>query len=188
MNKCVLAAACGAVLATGCAMMEDNKEATATAALEPRSGSNVRGTVTFTQTGDVVRVSGTVTGHTKGPKGFHIHEKGDCSDHASMHTGGHFNPHKMKHGGPYDPVKHAGDLGNLNFGADGTAKFNFVVGDISVSSSRTDGIVGRAVIVHAAPDDFKTDPTGNAGARVACGVIVGGGAGSSQSGMEYKPY
>lgn len=172
MNKCVLAAACGAVLATGCAMMED-KEATATATLEPRSGSNVRGTVTFTQVGDLVRVSGTVTGHTKGPKGFHIHAMGDCSAHDAMSAGGHFNPGKSKHGGPYDPVKHAGDLGNLNFDADGTAKVNFVVGDISVSSSRPDGIVGRALMVHADVDDLKTDPTGNAGGRVACGVIKG---------------
>ena len=169
MKKCVLAAACGAVFATGCAMMEE-KEATATAVLEPRSGSNVRGTVTFTQAGDVVRVSGVVTGHTKGPKGFHIHEKGDCSSADGMSAGGHFNPHKMKHGGPYEPERHAGDLGNLNIGADGTAKFNFVVGDLSVST-RADGIIGRAVIVHAAPDDLKTDPTGNAGGRVACGVI-----------------
>jgi len=169
MKKCVLAVACGAVFATGCAMMGD-KEATATAVLEPRSGSDVRGTVTFTQTGDVVRVSGVVTGHTKGPKGFHIHEKGDCSSADGMSAGGHFNPHKMKHGGPYEPERHAGDLGNLNIGADGTAKFNFVVGDLSVST-RADGIIGRAVIVHAAPDDLKTDPTGNAGGRLACGVI-----------------
>jgi Cu-Zn family superoxide dismutase len=162
--------ACGAVFFAGCATMED-KEPTASAVLEPRSGSNVRGTITFTQVGDLVRVSGSVTGHTKGPKGFHIHETGDCSDHASMNTGGHFNPNKTKHGGPYDPVKHAGDLGNLNFNAAGEAKPNFVVGDVSVSSDRPDGIIGRAVIVHAAADDLKTDPTGNAGARVACGVI-----------------
>ena len=170
MKKCVLAAACGAVFATGCAMMEDT-EPTATAVLEPRSGSNVRGTVTFTQTGDVVRVSGVVTGHSKGPKGFHIHEKGDCSSADGMSAGGHFNPSGMKHGGPYEPVRHGGDLGNLNFGADGTAKFSFVVGDISVSGTQANGIIGRAVIVHAAPDDLKTDPTGNAGGRVACGVI-----------------
>jgi len=170
MKKCVLAAACGAVFASGCAMM-DEKEATATATLEPRSGSNVRGTVTFAQVGDLVRVSGTVTGHTKGPKGIHIHEKGDCSAPDAMSAAGHFNPHKGKHGGPYEPVKHAGDLGNLNFNAAGEAKFSYVVGDISVSSSRPDGIIGRAVVVHAAADDLKTDPTGNSGGRVACGVI-----------------
>ncbi len=78
MKKYVLAAACGAVLVSGCATMEET-EPTASATLEPRSGSSVRGTVTFTQVGDLVRVSGTVTDHTKGPKGFHIHEKGDCS-------------------------------------------------------------------------------------------------------------
>jgi Cu-Zn family superoxide dismutase len=170
MKKCVLAAACGAVLFSGCAMMEE-KEQTASATLEPRSGSKVQGTVTFTQVGDLVRVSGTVTGHTKGPKGFHIHAMGDCSAHDAMSAGGHFNPTNSKHGGPYDPVKHAGDLGNLNFGADGVAKFSFVVGDISVSSSRPDGIIGRALMVHAQVDDLKTDPTGNAGGRVACGVI-----------------
>jgi Cu-Zn family superoxide dismutase len=169
MKKCVLAAACGAVLFSGCAMMEE-KEPTASATLEPRSGSKVQGTVTFAQVGDLVRVSGTVTGHTKGPKGFHIHEKGDCSAPDATSAGGHFNPAKSKHGGPYEPEKHAGDLGNLNFGADGTAEFSFVVGDISVSS-RSDGIIGRAVVVHAAGDDFKTDPTGNSGGRVACGVI-----------------
>lgn len=187
MKKRVLAMACGVAFVSGCAMMEET-EPTASATLEPRSGSNVRGTVTFTQVGDLVRVSGTVTGHTKGPKGFHIHDKGDCSAQDGMSTGGHFNPTKSKHGGPYSDVKHAGDLGNLNFNAAGEAKFSFVVGDISVTSSRPDGIIGRAVIVHAQADDMKTDPTGNAGGRVACGVIVGGGAGSSQSGMEYKPY
>jgi Cu-Zn family superoxide dismutase len=172
MKKQAISIICCALFVGGCAEMGMGPEdATATATLEPRSGSNVRGTVTFTQVGDVVRVSGQVTGHTKGPKGMHIHEKGDCSDHAAMHTGGHFNPGKTKHGGPYSEVKHAGDLGNINFNDAGVAKFSFAVGDISVSSTAANGIVGRAVIVHAAADDMKTDPTGNAGARVACGVI-----------------
>jgi len=169
MKKCVLAVACSAVLVSGCAMMEE-KESTASATLEPRSGSNVRGTVTFTQVGDLVRVSGTVTGHSKGPKGIHIHEKGDCSASDATSAGGHFNPAKSKHGGPYSPDKHAGDLGNLSVSPAGEAKFSFVVGDISVSSG-SDGVIGRAVVVHAAADDLKTDPTGNSGGRVACGVI-----------------
>jgi len=173
MNKRTLAGLCGALLVAGCAGMGDQKDATATARLEPRSDSNVSGNLTFTQIGDVVRVTGEVKGHTKGPKAMHIHEKGDCSDDKGMSTGGHFNPHQMKHGGPYDPAKHSGDLGNLNFNAEGVAKVNFTVGDISVSSSKPDGIIGKAVIVHADRDDFKTDPTGNAGGRVACGVIKG---------------
>ena len=170
MKRCIWAAACGVAFFSGCAMMEQ-KEPTATAVLEPRSGSNVRGNVTFTQIGELVRITGQVTGHTKGPKGFHIHDKGDCSDEKAMSTGGHFNPHAHKHGGPYDPVKHSGDLGNLAFNDAGVAKINFTVGDIAVNSSSPNGIIGRAVIVHAATDDFKTDPTGNAGGRVACGVI-----------------
>lgn len=173
MKKSLLAVACGALLVAGCAGMEEQKEASAVAQLQPRSGSNVSGNVRFTQIGDVVRITGEITGHSKGPKGFHIHEKGDCSDDKAMSTGGHFNPHKSKHGGPYDPVKHAGDLGNLVFNDQGVAKINFTVGDISVSRDRADGIIGRAVIVHADRDDLKTDPTGNAGGRVACGVITG---------------
>lgn len=161
-----------AVLITGCAGTAEQTEATASVTLEPRSGSNVRGTITFTQVGpDIVRVSGEVSGHTKGPKGFHIHEKGDCSDPKGMSTGGHFNPHGHKHSGPYEHARHAGDLGNINFNDQGAAKINFVVGGISVSSTQKDGIIGRSVIIHAAADDFKTDPTGNAGGRVACGII-----------------
>jgi Cu-Zn family superoxide dismutase len=162
--------ACGAVLVAGCAMME-GKDPTATVALESRSGSNVRGTIAFTQIGDVVRVTGEVTGHTKGPKGFHIHAMGDCSAHDAMSAGGHFNPGNSKHGGPYEPVKHAGDLGNITFNDAGVAKVNFTVGDISVSRYQANGIIGRALMVHAQVDDLKTDPTGNAGGRVACGVI-----------------
>jgi Cu-Zn family superoxide dismutase len=175
MKKIAMGVACGALLAAGCAEMESmepkSMAPTATAKLEPRSGSKVQGTVTFTQIGDVVRVTGQITDHTKGPKGFHIHEKGDCSDEKAMSTGGHFNPAKHKHGGPYDPVKHAGDLGNLTFNDAGVAKINFTVGDIAVNSSSANGIIGRAVVVHAAADDLKTDPTGNAGGRLACGVI-----------------
>jgi len=173
MKKSVMTAVCGALLAAGCAGTQEQKEVSAVAQLQPRSGSNVSGSIKFTQIGDVVRITGEVTGHTKGPKAFHIHEKGDCSAADGMSTGGHFNPHKHKHGGPYDPVKHSGDLGNLAFNDQGVAKINFTVGDISVSKSRPDGIIGRAVIVHAAADDMKTDPTGNAGGRVACGVIQG---------------
>jgi hypothetical protein len=81
----------------------------ATANLDSRSGSQVRGTVTFTQVGaDIVRVSGEISGHSSGPKGFHVHEKGDCSDAQAMSAGGHFNPRGHKHGGPYEPERHAG--------------------------------------------------------------------------------
>lgn len=173
--KSVIAAAALIGIAAGCAGPAGQSEsapATATANLEPRSGSQASGTITFTQAGaDIVRVSGEVRGLSKGPKGFHIHEKGDCSDPKAMSAGGHFNPTQHKHGGPYDPARHAGDLGNLNFNDQGVAKVNFVVGGISVSKDKADGIIGRAVVVHLDVDDLKTDPTGNAGGRAACGVI-----------------
>ncbi len=170
--KRIIATAVLAGIAAGCAGPAEQQGATATATLEPRSGSQVRGTVTFTQAGpDIVRVTGSFSGHVKGPKGFHIHEKGDCSDPKAMSAGGHFNPAKHHHGGPYEPQRHAGDLGNLTFNDQGTATVNFVVGGISVSKDKPDGIIGRAVIVHMDTDDYKTDPTGNAGGRVACGVI-----------------
>ena len=170
--KRVIAAAALIAIAAGCAGTAEQKEATATAKLEPRSGSQVHGTVTFTQAGsDIVRVTGEISGHSKGPRGFHIHAVGDCSDPKAMSAGGHFNPAKHNHGGPYDPGRHAGDLGNLNFNDQGVAKVNFVVGDISISSDRPDGIIGKAVVVHMDRDDLKTDPTGNAGGRAACGVI-----------------
>jgi Cu-Zn family superoxide dismutase len=170
--KHLIATAVLAGIAAGCAGPAEQQGATATATLEPRSGSQVHGTVTFTQAGpDIVRVTGSFSGHIKGPRGFHIHEKGDCSDPKAMSAGGHFNPGKHKHSGPYESARHAGDLGNLTFNDQGRATVNFVIGGISVSRDKPDGIIGRAVIVHMDTDDLKTDPTGNAGGRVACGVI-----------------
>lgn len=161
----------GTLLLGGCASMEAGT--TATARLEPRSGSQVRGTVNFVQVGDMVRVTGEVTGHTRGSKGFHIHEKGDCSDPGAMSTGGHFNPQASKHGAPTGSARHAGDLGNLVFDDYGVARINLTVGGISVARDQPNGIIGRAVIIHVGEDDLKTDPTGNAGGRAACGVIQG---------------
>jgi len=151
--------------------MRDAGGPTATANLEPRSGSNVQGSLSFAQVGDRVRITGEITGHSKGLKGFHIHEKGDCSDLKAMSTGGHYNPQMSNHGGPNDPVRHAGDAGNLVFNDQGVAQVNITLGGIAVSKEGPGAIIGRAFIVHMDQDDLKTDPTGNAGGRVACGVI-----------------
>lgn len=158
------------LLIAGCAGMSEGP--TATAKLEPRSGSNVSGTVTFTQVGDKVRTTGEVNGHTAGVKGWHIHEKGDCSDPKGMSAGGHFNPLGHKHGAPTDSARHAGDTGNLVFNDRGSATISMTITGISVSKDKPDGIIGRAVIIHMDQDDLKTDSTGNAGGRAACGVIV----------------
>ncbi len=167
--KIALGIAIGTLVLAACAGMTAGP--TATAKLEPRSGSNVSGNVTFTQVGERVRIQGVVNGHTAGLKGWHIHEKGDCSDPKAQSAGGHFNPRGHKHGGPSDSMRHAGDTGNLIVSERGSATIDLTIDGISVSKDKPDGIIGRALIIHADQDDLKTDPTGNAGGRVACGVI-----------------
>lgn len=167
MKSAITLVAC-ATLLTACASPAEKPDS-ATAVLQPKSGSQVRGEIRFTQIGNRVRVSGEVTGHTAGKKGFHLHEKGDCSTPDAMSAGGHFNPAKAKHGGPGSG--HAGDLGNLVFDQNGRAVVNMTVDGITVSRDVATGIIGRSVVIHAAEDDLKTDPTGNSGGRVACGVI-----------------
>ena len=142
----------------------------AIATVRPASGSQVHGEIKFTQVGTRVRVTGEIGALAPGSHGFHIHEKGDCSAADAMSTGGHFNPQGRKHGAPGAAERHAGDLGNLNASEYGKATLSMMVDGISVSKG-ADGIIGRAVIVHANQDDLKTDPTGNAGGRVGCGEI-----------------
>lgn len=143
-----------------------------TASVRPASGSQVSGTVTFTQIADRVRVDAQFNALTPGLHGFHIHEKGDCSAPDATSAGGHFNPFAKKHGAPGSPISHSGDLGNLNADTSGKATVTLWLDGVSISTGK-DGVIGRAVIVHANADDLKTDPTGNAGGRIACGVISG---------------
>lgn len=171
--KTTLAAPAAALLLAACAALAPREGPPASAVLLPASGSQARGAVTFTQVGKQVRVTGAVTGLAPGAKGFHIHEKGDCSDPQAMSAGPHFSPHKTKHGGPESPEHHAGDLGNIVADASGIAAINMLAHEITVDKEGTFGILGRALIVHAQADDLTTDPTGNAGARYACGVITG---------------
>jgi Cu-Zn family superoxide dismutase len=141
----------------------------AVAVLHPASGSKVHGEITFTQKGDTVEIKGEVMGLTPGLHAFHIHEFGDCSSHDAMSTGGHFNPTKKKHGAPDSEERHVGDLGNIKADDEGKAVINMK--DKIISLTGKNSIVGRGAIIHAAPDDFKTQPTGNAGARIASGVV-----------------
>ena len=142
----------------------------ATTTLTPTSGNTARGTVTFTQQGDTVTVVATVSGLSPGPHGFHIHEKGDCSAPDGMSAGGHFNPTSKPHGDPGAPDHHVGDMPMLVADANGNATLTARLTPMSIGSGPND-ILAKAVIVHKDPDDFKTQPTGNSGARVACGVI-----------------
>jgi Cu-Zn family superoxide dismutase len=143
----------------------------ARAELNPASSSNVRGTVDFYETPNGIRVVAKASGLTPGQHGFHIHEKGDCSAPDASSAGGHFNPTGAKHGGPNDAERHAGDFGNITADASGNAKLELV--SKSISFEGPNSIIGKGVILHAKPDDLKSQtPTpGNAGARVACGNI-----------------
>jgi len=175
--KHALSFASCALLLSACTAMEPGERTTTepgepavTASVRPASGSRTSGTVKFTQAASRVRVDAQFSSLTPGLHGFHIHEKGDCSAPDAMSAGGHFNPYGKKHGAPDAPDSHSGDLGNLTADASGKATLTLWLDGISVSTGK-DGVIGRAVIVHAGPDDLKTDPTGNSGGRVACGVI-----------------
>jgi Cu-Zn family superoxide dismutase len=125
--------------------------------------------VTFTREKNGVRVVANLTGLKPGEHGFHIHENGDCSAPDGSSAGGHFNPTGAPHGGPDSAQHHLGDLGNLTADDSGAAKMDQVFDFLKLNGPNT--IVGRGLIVHAGRDDLTSQPTGNAGPRVACGVI-----------------
>ena len=137
--------------------------------LYPTQGNNVTGTITFTKVENGVRIVADIKGLTKGKHGFHIHECGDCSSVDGSSAGGHFNPGGKSHGAPMDMMRHMGDMGNIEADEQGHAHLDYV--DNMMTLEGDNSIIGRSVIIHKGEDDFKTQPTGNSGARVACGVI-----------------
>jgi Cu-Zn family superoxide dismutase len=144
----------------------------AVATLAPTTGNTTSGTVEFAQAGGKVMVSGEVRGLKPGAEhGFHVHEKGDCSSGDGMSTGGHFNPGNQPHGRHAAGQHHAGDLPSLRADAAGVAKFSFEAPSLQVGAGPAN-VVGRGLIVHRDPDDYATQPTGNAGPRLACAAIV----------------
>jgi Cu-Zn family superoxide dismutase len=143
----------------------------AVAKLEATKGNTAAGTVNFVQKGDKVVVTARVSGLAPGNHGFHIHEKGDCSSGDGMSAGGHFNPQGKPHGDPTAPDHHAGDMPMLIADSYGEANLTVELGVMTVGGGASD-VIGRSVIVHKDADDYKTQPTGNSGARLACGVIA----------------
>jgi len=141
----------------------------AIAVLKPTDGNKVWGWVTFTKDGDKVKVVGDIEGLTPGKHGFHVHEFGDCSAKDGTSAGGHFNPKSSPHAAHESSPRHVGDLGNIEAGADG--KVHIDLTDSMMKLDGGDSIIGRGVIVHAAADDLKSQPAGNAGARQACAAI-----------------
>lgn len=146
----------------------------------------IHGTVTFTQEGpDRVHVVAHIQGLTPGKHGFHIHEKADLSAPDLTSAGGHWNPAHHKHGGPESAEHHAGDLGNLTADENGHAMLDATFEGISVNG--TNSVVGHSVIIHEKADDLKSQPAGDAGKRVAGGVIANGaGAGEHEEHHEHE--
>ncbi|MDA8140888.1 MAG: superoxide dismutase family protein [Desulfobacteraceae bacterium] len=163
------------LMALGVAMLAaqskgaENTATRAVAVLHPTAGSQVSGTVRFAKNMDGVGIAADLSGLSPGEHGFHIHQWGDCTASDGSSAGGHYNPFNKPHGGPMDKERHLGDLGNIVAQANGKAHYERT--DKVISLEGPDSIIGRSVIVHAGQDDLKTQPAGNAGARVACGVI-----------------
>ena len=148
----------------------------ATAQLTATQGNKVTGTVTFEPAGDGLHVTAHIEGLTPGEHGFHLHQNGDCSAPDGSSAGDHWNPTQQPHGAPDAPQHHSGDLGNITADASGMAHVDKTVHGVGLSGMQS--VVGHAVIVHGKADDLKTQPSGNAGPRVACGVVGGGSAGT----------
>jgi superoxide dismutase, Cu-Zn family len=147
----------------------------ALATVQPLGSSAVKGFVLFTPLDHGVEINADITGLAPGSHGFHIHEFGDCSAADGSSAGPHFNPEGMPHGAPGAEASHAGDYGNLEADADGRATLKLVSHRITLDRSVT-GVLGRSVIVHETADDLATQPTGAAGGRIGCGVIIVEGA------------
>ena len=179
IKKCVVALGVGslvclAVLGTQAVGQHAEKKADAgsitkaVAVLFPTKGSDVKGRVTFTHDEKGIHVHADVTGLTPGEHGFHIHEFGVWSEDGKA-SGGHFNPAKARHASPESPQRHVGDLGNITANANGHATYD--LDDATLSFHGPHSIIGRGLVVHEKVDDLKTQPTGNAGGRLAVGVI-----------------
>jgi Cu-Zn family superoxide dismutase len=141
----------------------------AVAVLRPAGGSGASGVVTFEETDEGVRISGEVRGLEPGAHGFHIHEYGDLRAADGSSAGGHFSPRDRAHGAPDEKESHLGDLGNIEADASGLATIDLLDADLALEG--VDSILGRGLVVHAAPDDMATQPSGAAGPRLAVGVI-----------------
>jgi superoxide dismutase, Cu-Zn family len=164
----MLALAFGLLGAAGCG----DKVNTAAATLLSPTGASV-GTVTITQTGSAqqVQVTLALTGLPAGKHGAHLHDVGKCEPPDFATAGGHFNPTSQSHGDPNQPAHHSGDFGNIDIGTDGTGALSITTTTLSLSADQPTYAANHAFIIHQGVDDLTTQPTGNSGARIACGII-----------------
>jgi Cu-Zn family superoxide dismutase len=153
---------------TACQVFQETPSASAV--LQSKSGSNLNGSVSFSQSGMKVLVTGTFSGlKPNAEHGIHIHEKGDCSSLDAISAGGHFNPANAKHGNVQSASHHAGDMPNIMSDANGNANYKATLSNFSLVGDQS--IIGRAVVVHRDPDDYQSQPAGNSGPRIGCGLI-----------------
>ena len=154
-----------------CKSMDHGSGQKASAALDSRSGSNAAGTVNFLWQGHDVLVTATFSGlKPNSEHGFHVHEKGDCSAPDATSAGGHFNPDAKSHGQPGSGSHHAGDMPNIKTDANGNATYSAKLSGFSLNNGSS-GILGRSVVVHRDPDDYKSQPAGNSVPIIACCLI-----------------
>ncbi len=149
---------------------KEDKAQRAEAPIEARSGSTATGTGVFVETSEGVQATITVSGVGPGQHGLHLHEQGDCSAPDAESAGPHWNPDGAAHGAPGKPA-HAGDFGNITVGADGNGRLDILLSRMTVRPG-PHAVVGRALVLHEGPDDLMTQPSGNSGARIGCGVVA----------------
>lgn len=146
----------------------------AVATIEGKSGSNLAGTATFTRRGNVVNLVLEVRNGKPGSRAVHLHEVGNCSDPKAESAGGHWNPTDESHGKIGMTEKaHGGDIGNFVIGPDGTGRLEFSTDRWTIGGDAQTNVVGRSIVIHDGEDDYKSQPSGNAGDRIGCGVIEG---------------
>lgn len=175
ISTVILLCAAVSIVFAGCEHIEKvvstSQSKKASAIINPSSGSAVSGTATFTQIGQKVRLRIQVENVSPGEHGVHIHENGDCSAPDGKSAGGHWNPTDVDHGKWGEGEFHLGDIGNIMVGEDGTGSIELVTDLWEIGTGSDVDVVGKGIIVHADPDDFVSQPSGNAGARIGCGVI-----------------
>ena len=179
LATCVLGAAF-ACAATGCGGPQTGaggnggtgaETRQATAMIESKSGTNTSGMATFSTDGKGVTLKLDVTNAPPGEHAVHIHETPDCSAPDAMSAGEHWNPTNAPHGRPNGEPVHLGDIGNMKVGDDGSGRLDYTTDRWSIGTGQANDVVGRAIVIHVGPDDFTTQPSGGAGARIGCGVI-----------------
>jgi superoxide dismutase, Cu-Zn family len=139
----------------------------------PTQGNTVTGSLALTGTPQGVRITGSIQGLKPDAEfGFHIHEKGDCTAPDGSSAGGHFNPTQAQHGNPTGSSHHAGDMLNIKSNSEGVAQVDVTAAGTTLHGDPNTDVMGKAIVVHESPDDYTTQPSGNSGKRVACGVIA----------------